>query len=348
MSEHDDVARRLAARAQGLVPEFTVDTSGVIRSGRRRRAATRVGAMVAAAAVVSGGGIAASAAFGSSGGGGGLAAGPSETVATAAPSPSASPSPSSTLPPPVAPYGAPYAVSDVDGSMTGASGDPWPGDGLYWHLRTERRSATGEVLSSRDTWASRERPGLVIDDGDPASAFATGPLGVLEHVVVDGVDLDMLAEPEYLPTDPVALHAAFRAAARVEMVDPNGRGRGPEDQRVFQKVTEVLAWNSGTLPEPLRQALWQVAAAVPGAETRTGTDPDGRAAEIVHFRYQAGDGPDVEYYRDVATGLVIATHYLAEEGAAESWLVVTQQGPTSDIPLQPTLALAGCAHWLTC
>jgi len=27
---------------------------------------------------------------------------------------------------------------------------------------------------------------------------------------------------------------------------------------------------------------------------------------------------------------------------------VTQQGPTSDIPMQPTLELAGCARWLTC
>lgn len=183
-------------------------------------------------------------------------------------------------------------------------------------------------------------------DADTAGAWSKGPAAILGTFVVDGVELDMLAEPAYLPTDPTALDQVVRASVAVDQ--RNGAGRGSTDQRVFQRVTELLMWNNGTLPQGLRDALWQVAVTVPGAESWVGTDPDGRAAEVVHFAYQPGDGPDIEIYRAPGTGLVIATHYLRDGTSVETWDVVTEQGPTSVIPMQPTLELAGCATWIAC
>lgn len=350
MSEHDDVARRLAARAQGLVPEFTVDTSGVIRAGRRRRMATRVGAMVAAAAVVSGGGLAASAAFGSSDGRGALAAASSPEASSAAssgtPDPSESPSPSATptapvLPPPVSPYGvAGYAVSDEDGAMSGASGDPWPGDDLYWHTVAEVRAADGTVTTTRESWSSRERPGVVVSDGDLDGAAVFGPKAVLGGFVLDGVPVEMLAEPAYLPSDPAALAAVLRASVQADIAD--GRGGGTEDDRVVARVVLLLTEQGGLLSQDLRLALWQAAGTVPGATLAPATDPAGRTA--ARLEYAPSGGGTERLFADAATGLVLA-RTAADTGEA---VVVLEQGPTSTIPRQPTLSWSGCARWLTC
>lgn len=352
MSEHEDVARRLAARAQGLVPEFTVDTSGVIRAGRRRRMATRIGAMVAVAAVVSGGGLAASAAFGSSGGRGALAAGPSTEASSATPSPSVStgpavsPSPSATptapvLPPPVSPYGvAGYTVSDEDGAMSGASGDPWPGDELYWHTVTEVRAADGTVTETRESWSSRERPGVVVSDGDLDGAAVFGPNAVLGGFVVDGVHVETLVEPAYLPTDPAALAAVLRASVQADIAD--GRGGGTEDDRVIDRVVGLLTGQGGLLSQDLRLALWQAAGTVPGATLTPATDPAGRSA--ARLEYTTSGGGTERLFVDPATVLELA-RTAADTGET---VVVLEQGPASTIPRQPTLAWSGCAHWQSC
>lgn len=355
MSEHEDVARRLAARAQGLVPEFTVDTSGVIRAGRRRRMATRVGAMVAVAAVVSGGGLAANAAFGSSGGRGALAAASSpESSVASSPSvstgPAVSPSPSATptatptapvLPPPVSPYGvAGYTVSDGDGEMSGASGDPWPGDELYWHVLAEVRAADGTVTETRESWSSRERPGVVVSDGDLDGAAVSGPKAVLGGFVVDGVHVEMLAEPAYLPTDPAALAAVLRASVQADIADD--RGVGTEDDRVIERVVGLLTEQGGLLTQDLRLALWQAAGTVPGAVVTAATDPGGRSA--ARLEYTPSSGGTERLFVDPATVLELAR---SDADSGET-VVVLEQGPASTIPRQPTLAWSGCAHWQSC
>jgi hypothetical protein len=245
----------------------------------------------------------------------------------------------------VAPYGAADFAMATDGTVTGVSGDPWDGDGLYWYTATEARDGDGNVVGHGEIWHSRVRPGLGVSDGDTAAAYGIVPAAILGSYVVDGVELDELAEPALLPTDPTALDQVIRASVAVD--EANDVCVGSTDDCVFQKATELLMWGNGTLNPDLREALWQVAVAVPGAEVQTGTDPDGRAAEIVHFVYQQDQSFEVEIFRDPATGLVIATHDAYNE-STESWSVITQQGPTSDIPVQPTLELAGCSAWITC
>lgn len=348
MTEDEQFVERLRAHVDPLAPAIHVDAAAILARGRRRRTARNAlgltGGVAMVAAVATG-----AAALGVPGWGDGEGA-PAASGAATPPAvtstPPAEEGASEPLPAPVAPYGtADFAVS-ADGVMTGASGDPWPGDELYWYTADELRDASGTVLESHESWQSRERPGLGMTDGDTAGAFAMGPTAVLGGFTVDGVELDLLAEPAYLPTDPAALDEVVRETVARDQRD--GAGRGPVDQRVFQRVTELLAWSGGTLPQDLRDALWQVAVSVPGAEARVGTDPEGRTADVVHFAYEPGDGPDIELYRAPGTGLVIATHYLSDGTSPETWDVVTEQGPTSTIPLQPTLELAGCAAWATC
>jgi hypothetical protein len=342
MTEDEQFVEYLRARVDPLAPSIHVDAAAVLARGRQRRMARNAlgltGAVAMVAAVATG-----AAALGVPGWGDGGT--PAASGSAAPPTVTSTPT-SEPLPAPVTPYGtADFAVS-ADGLMTGASGDPWPGDELYWYTADELRDASGTVLERHESWKSRERPGLGITDGDTAGAFAQGPTAVLGSFSVDGVEVDLLAEPAYLPTDPAALDAVIRETVALDERD--GAGRGPVDQRVFQRATELLAWGGGTLPQDLRDALWQVAVSVPGAEAREGTDPEGRTADVVHFTYRPGDGPDLELYRAPDTGLVIATHYLSDGTSPETWSVVTEQGPTSTIPLQPTLQLAGCAMWATC
>lgn len=342
MTEDEQFVERLRLRLDPLAPAIHVDAAAVLARGRKRRVARNAlgltGAVAVVAAVATG-----AAALGVPGWGDGGA--PAASGSAMPPAVTGTPT-SEQLPDPVAPYGtADFAVSP-DGEMSGASGDPWPGDELYWYTAGELRDASGAVLERHESWRSRERPGLGVTDGDTAGAFARGPVAVLGGFAVDGVELDQLAEPAYLPTDPVALDEVIRETVALD--ERNGAGRGPTDQRVFQRVTELLARDGGTLPQDLRDALWQVAVSVPGAEARVATDPDGRTADVVHFAYQPGDGPDIELFRDPGTGLVIATHYLSDATNPETWNVVTEQGPTSTIPLQPTIELAGCGTWATC
>jgi len=351
MTEDEQFAERLRTRVDPLTPAIEVDPSNVLARGRRRRTVRHALGLTAVVGVVAAAGTGV-AVFGIPEWGGGVAPAVSGSeqepsiASTPTPEPTASSTVEAPLPAAVAPYGAAGFAVSADGTVTGVSGDPWEGDGLYWYTADELRDASGNVLERHEDWQSRERPGLGMSDADTAGAWGKGPVAILGTFVVDGVELDMLAEPAYLPTDPTALDQVVRASVALDQ--RNGAGRGSADQRVFQRVTELLMWNNGTLPQDLRDALWQVAVAVPGAESWVGTDPDGRAAEIVHFAYQPGDGPDIEIYRAPGTGLVIATHYLSDGTSVETWDVVTEQGPTSVIPLQPTLELAGCATWIAC
>lgn len=345
MSDDEMFVRRLRERVDAVVPLVDVELDGVIPRARRRRAVRSVASGAVAAALVGAGWVGVAALPGQGSDTDVLAAAstaPAPSTSTpAAPSP-ASPSAGPELPAPVSPYGAAaYAVS-ADGEMTGASGDPWEGPDLYWHSASETRHDDGTVVSRREMWQSRERPGIGVDDADLGSAFAMGPSAVLGGYVIDGTVVDMLAEPRYLPTDPDALDAVLRASVAAD--EAAGAGRGSPDDRVFQRTTELLAWNGALLPADLRDALWQVAAAVPGARSSDGIDPDGRPGHFLNYTFQPSDGGEETIVRDPATGLVIATHY----PSTATWMVVTQQGPTSEIPLEPTLEVAGCTMWISC
>ena len=339
MTEDEQFAETLRTRVAPLAPTIGVDESHVLARGRRRRTARRAVGVTAAMGVVAAAG-AGVAAFGLPMWG--TADAPVVSGQDPTDSSTSTAEPTASI---VAPYGPADFAMSADGLVTGVSGDPWDGDDLYWYTATEARDAAGNVLGSSEIWHSRERPGLGVSDGDTAAAWAIVPAAILGSFVVDGVELDQLAEPALLPTDAAALDQAIRASVAAD--EANDVGVGSTDERVFQKATELLMWGNGTLPQGLREALWQVAVATPGADVRTGTDPDGRAAEIVHFVYQQGTSFEVELFRDPGTALVIATHDIYTD-TTDSWGVITQQGTTSNIPVQPTLELAGCSAWLTC
>ena len=94
-----------------------------------RNALGLTGAVAVVAAVATG-----AAALGVPGWGDGVVPAASSSAAppTATTTPIAEPTTSELLPAPVAPYGTADSRGIRGRSETGASGDPWPGEGLYW------------------------------------------------------------------------------------------------------------------------------------------------------------------------------------------------------------------------
>lgn len=326
MSTDEDFATRLRARADAVAPPVPVDLSGVVVRGRRRRVA-RHGAVAALTVVALGGaGLAASAHLG--------------LVEPAVLQPAlpglpwddggAAPAPTPSTAPTVQP----------DGTVVGGVGDPWPGDEPYWYTLSEQTQTQNlDGVESTQTyrsesWYSRERPGLLLTDGDPATASGVGPRVVVGRYRIDGEWVDMLDDPGRLPTDPAALEAVLRAS-----VEPDRRQGSPDD-KVVEMATELVL-EGGLLPVELRHAAWQVAASVPGAVVTDGTDSTGRPGQVL--RWDRGEREPVTYVRDPATGLVLEV--VDEMG----WhAVYLEQRPSGPPPVAPSLENSGCAQWVTC
>lgn len=74
----------------------------------------------------------------------------------------------------------------------------------------------------------------------------------------------------------------------------------------------------------------------------TGQDGLGRAGEVL--RYTDSQGAVTELVRDPATGLLLEEAYPQSGG----WVRYLEQRPVDDVPVEPTLEIAGCATWATC
>ncbi|WP_136519272.1 hypothetical protein [Cellulomonas telluris] len=327
MSTDEDFATRLRARADAVAPPVPVDLSGVVGRGRRRRVA-RHGAVAALAVVaLAGAGLGASTQLG--------LVEPS-VLQPALPEPPQLPWDDE--PPASAPTPSTAPTVQPDGTVVGGVGDPWTGDEPYWYTvyeATQRDLTTGTTESfRREQWTSRERPGLTVTDGDLATASGFGPRVVMGRYRIDGEWVDMLDDPNRLPTDPAALEAVLR-----DSVEPDRR-QGTPDDKVVEMATELVL-EGGLLPVELRHAAWQVAAAVPGAVVTEGTDSTGRPGQVL--RWDRSEWEPVTYVRDPSTGLMLEV--VDEMG----WhAVYLEQRPSGPPPVAPTLENSGCAQWVTC
>lgn len=146
------------------------------------------------------------------------------------------------------------------GEAAGEQPGGWP-DAAYWYVASEIQYA-GQDAHSRQVWMPRD-PGL---DGALQDPWLFGPDA---SVGPDGVRTESLGPTAFyagglidwaglyaLPTDPVEL-------GRILRQDYNPEGASPDEQ-LWESVKSLLVGTPA--PPALRQALWQVAATIPGAE----------------------------------------------------------------------------------
>lgn len=186
----------------------------------------------------------------------------------------------------------------------------------------------------RDQWTSRTAPGLLVLGDDPSTAQGIGPSSVIGRFRIDGAWVDQLRDVSALPTDAAGLEAVLR-----DSVEP-GRGSGSDDDKVFNMARNLLL-EGGLQPDALRRAAWDVAAGLPAAAISTGTDSVSRTGEVLEYTDETGR--PARLIRDPATGLL-----LEDSVGEDSVRVYIEQGPATELPVEPTLASSGCVDWSTC
>lgn len=336
MSTDDELyAQTLRDRVDRHAPDVDVTLDRVVPRARRRRAVARGGLTASALVAVLGVGWGAGGALG---GGTTQAVLPAATGVTA-PVTSVAPSPAPT-PRPTVPG---VAVVAEDGTVTGVPGDPWDGE-RYWYQLSEDHYPTSEDSGPwtftgpperTEVWSSRERPGLIVADGDLGTAAAIGPRAVIGTWVVAGQRHEMLSDPGVLPTDGGELEQVVRDSLEPE------RGTGTDDDKVYEVVRTALR-EGGLWAADHRVALWDVAAALPGVEVAEGQDGQGRAGQVL--RYTDSGGVVHQLVRDASTGLLLEDS-TPQDGSYTRYL---EQRPSDDAPLEPTLELSGCGGWAGC
>lgn len=312
----DDFAQHLRARVHELTPHVTVHTSRVLARARHRRAGIRSAQTVGAVGALAVVGASAAGLTGATS----LWRSP-EPIAPATTS-SADATPPVETPPVETPAPAP-APSAIEAPEA-------PVQGRYWHTVVTYTDSGGSETS--ESWQSLELPGLVVSDGDLATASAMGPVDVIGRFKIDGQWVDMLRDPHALPTEGAALGEVLRAS-----VEPD-RGSGSDDDKVIDMARHLLM-RGALVPEPLLRAAWDAAADVPGSTVTVGTDSSGRRGEV--FEHKGTQG-DVRLVRDPVSGLLL------EQGTAGRGGLYTVQEFTDAIPLEPTLEMSGCTAWSSC
>ncbi|NHT17170.1 hypothetical protein [Cellulomonas sp. IC4_254] len=309
MSTDDEFARELRSRVDASAPTIDVRLTGVVPRARRRRAWTRAAGAGAAGGLVLAGVLVGQAWAGAPWSTHTLAgpAATGEPVETGEPSPE------------------PSAAADAArraGTAQGAA--------PYWYTLITGPDGSGERFES---WASPDRPGLLVWDGDLTNPAAMGPTNVIGRFRIGGEWVDMLRDPAALPTDPAALEQVFR-----DSVEPDRRS-GTDDDKVYGMAYDLLNGSPGWLPTALLQAAWQVAGSLPGSTVVPGVDSLGRPGEVL-TRPETVNGSD-RLVVDPATGLIL------EMNSGDA-IRLLQQSPADTIPLEPTLEMAGCTAWESC
>ncbi len=178
----------------------------------------------------------------------------------------------------------------------------WP-DAPYWHsVSTYERD--GKTVT-REIWISHYDTSVLRDPGVDPGILALGP-----GLFPAGGTVFTWDQLYSLPTDPTKLAAELRSGI-------HGAGRD-DDSELFVIVGDLL--RESPAPPALRQALYEVAASVPGV-TSDGSvaDRDGRSGKSV-----TRDGQ--QYIIDPSTGQL-----LQEQGT--SWVSTYEsQGPALSAP----------------
>lgn len=305
MSADEEFTRHLRERIDAVGPAITVDTSGVIRGARRRRTVVRSGAATAAVTAVALVGW--------------LAAAQPFTTATGY-APAVEPEPVATQD---VPTPTPSATTD-------AADAGWP-DAAYWHTTVEVRQ--GADVEVNETWYGHTAPGLMVSDGDLASASGMGPASWTD-LPINGVDTIITWDALYaLPTDPAVLEQLLRGA-----VQPDRRA-GTDDEKVFGMIQDLM--NNSPASPALRRALWSVASGLPGVVVTPGaTDTKGRPATML-ANPTATFWPEALYV-DPDDGRLL------QVDTADAVVVYLDAGPATAPPVEPTLEGSGCTSWATC
>ncbi|ADG75391.1 hypothetical protein Cfla_2503 [Cellulomonas flavigena DSM 20109] len=330
----EQYAQVLRERAEAAVPSVDVDLDRVVPRARRRRAAVRGGLATGTLVLVVGAAWGATAVLGVGTPQGIAPAGPTshdeavtpDGTAPAGASPTAADSPARPTVPAVA------VVAD-DGTVTGVPGDPWGGDERYWYVLTEQ--SWGQGAERMETWSSRERPGLMVYGGDLGDVAAKGPVVVMGSWGVAGQRYEMLTDPRVLPTDAAGLARAARVALE------EGRGTGSDDDKVFEVLRTSLS-EAGLWTPELREALWGAVATLPGTQASVGEDALGRTGDVL--RYTDSAGAVTQLVRDPVTGLLLEEVHPGEG----HYVRYLEQRAVGEVPLEPTLEIAGCGAWKSC
>jgi hypothetical protein len=190
------------------------------------------------------------------------------------------------------------------GAAAGAQPGGWP-NAMYWHA-VSTFSQGGSPERRREIWIGHHVAGVV-----------TEPVGGEGYISLDepalfpaggtGLSWDDLYA---LPTEPDALATTLRAGI-------HGAGNG-DDAELFVIVGDLL--RESPAPPALRQALYEVAARVPGVElVGEVTDQTGRRGIAVHR-------DDLTYVVDPDDGRLL------EEVEATFRATYLEQGPASSAP----------------
>jgi hypothetical protein len=323
MSTDDEFVQHLRDRADAAAPAVTVDTARVLPRARRRRAATRA-AGVGAVAVLAVTGVVVGQAWADAPWRSGAAelapAGTGTTAPSAGPETGPAPGPTGTA----------QTTTGTAQTTTGTAQGAAP----YWYTHVLWVGADG-TREDRETWSSRDRPGLFISDGDLGTAGAMGPVDVLGRYRLGGQWVDMLRDPAALPTDGDALREVLR-----DSVEPD-RGSGNEDDKVVAMATALIE-KGGTLPTSLLLAARDAVAGVPGVVAVVQAPDDFSGRRYTVLEYTTSTGGAYRLVTDTSTGLL---HEYTADGFSRYY---TDTGPRDTVPVEPTLELAGCTAWESC
>lgn len=238
--------------------------------------------------------------------------------------------------------GAPSASADEVLLLTAASAGEQPdltGGATHWYVGSEADAADTEPFTS-EIWYSRDQPTILRDgalaagylnDGieDP-SALRTqaldqgegGPI-TTSSWYVGGDESLTWDDLEELPTDPDELDVLLRAGAADH---PNG-----VDEQLWSIVVELL-WSPAS--PALRQALWEVAARIPGVELLGPmSDGTGRQGTAIMRSGQV-------LVVDPGTGALLELQWGSGDGDYEYRQTALVQEPVETVP-EPDLPRCG-------
>ena len=188
----------------------------------------------------------------------------------------------------------------------------------YWYTKTDVRYGGKHV--TRESWMGHYASGhLIQDDGVVGSTdigTAVFPAGST------GLTWDQLFA---LPRDPEALGDWLRRAVGDAGHDP--------DSEMFVAVGDLL--RESPAPPSLREALFEVAARIPGVELATGVhDALGRPATAVS-RANPDRGGSVRYLIDASTGALLEEQELDAGGATTYRATLLASGPVATTTARP-------------
>ena len=195
------------------------------------------------------------------------------------------------------------------GASAGAQPGGWP-NAEYWHSVSTYRDGSGPI-HRREIWIGHHKVGVLEDPGVEGGVI---PLGVaLFPAGSSGLTWDQLYA---LPVDSQALEHQLRAG-----ID----GAGPDDNsELFTIVGDLL--RESPAPPALREAMWEVAARIPGV-TLVGAAVDGAGRHGV-----AVERGGQRYVLDPNDGRL-----LEESDGGGGWQATyLEQGPISSAPVPTT------------